>query len=179
VAALPERGGGINVLDFSPDGRRLASAGSDGAATIWDATGCRELARLDDGEPRGPLIGLTFSPDGRLLATAGLKARAVHLWDPNTGEPRGTLPASDLGAIAIAFSPAGDLLAIAQGDGTLVLWDPAARRVTGRVRAQGREFLTAAFSGDGRLLATGGRDGRVRLWDVGLVLGRDRPGAGG
>lgn len=168
--ALGGHRGAINALDFSPDGRWLASGGVDGLARIWDPTGGRELAQLEDHEPHAPVAGVQFSSDGRWLATARTKGRAVWLWDPAIGASRGALPADGFGVSAFAFAPRGLLLAVAQGDGSLVFWDPARRAIVGRLRAQAGNLIAMVFSNDGRILATGGRDGCVRLWDVAQVL---------
>src|SRR5262249_54484824 len=50
-------------LAFSPDGRRLASAGADGAVKLWDADTGQEL-RTCRGHSQW-VQGVAFSPDGQ------------------------------------------------------------------------------------------------------------------
>src|ERR1035438_8668247 len=58
----------LEAIVFSPDGHRLATAGDDRIAILWDAASGRELHRLSDHS--GAVSDVAFSPDGSHVATA-------------------------------------------------------------------------------------------------------------
>jgi WD40 repeat protein len=174
LSVLEGLAGAVNALAFSPDGTTLAAGYSSGLVRLWDVATEKEKVTLAVRGPNSGLVtALDWSPDGSLLATAASSEPTVRLWEAKTGAPKGTVPATVIGVNAVAFSPDGRILVMAQSDGSAILWDMSQARKAGTVRAPGKSILAAAFSGDGRLLATGGGDGMLRLWDLAQALGDD------
>ena len=130
---------------------------------------------------------MALSRDGRTLAVGGQDG-TVQLWDLSTGQRLGPAIADDpgpsgtnnhfkQGVYALAFSPAGRLIVVAD-DATMRTWDPDTRRELGTPTDIGSlPVSSTAFSPDAAILAIGGFDGGVRLWDTatGRPLGAPIP----
>jgi WD40 repeat protein/tRNA A-37 threonylcarbamoyl transferase component Bud32 len=183
---LPGHSGGIADVVFSPDGRRLCTAGKDHKIKIWDpATGTliREVT-----EAAAPFQTLAYSADGRILAAGHWGAETLRFYDAASWQPVASIQ-SGLGSIlmSVGFSPDGRCFA-AGGSRGLKLWRVRQNSATGPDRPSleleqmaqlSNEFSSSiCFSPDGRLLASA--EGsftkcRIRIWDVQTAQPRTAP----
>jgi WD40 repeat protein len=166
-------GSGLFAIAFAPDGKTVASAGSEGIIRLWEAATGRPRALLRHGVGT-TLYTLAFSPDSKTLAAAGHDSNGrlegpskVILWDLAKGKERYSfvVDGGTYGIHCVAFSPDGKLLAAASSSGNIHLRRAATGKVIRRLPAQGTNFMRIAFSPDSKTLAVGG-DGLVGLWQV-------------
>ena len=177
------------ALDFAPDGKTLASGGTDGVVRLWDVSGApdqwasRTALRGHD----GTINRLAYAADGRLAS--GADDRTVRIWDAGdapgprallrgpSSEVRGLawLPADGLARLpadGLARLPAdgnddgefvGPRLAAGGNDDVVRVWDgePAEAALGGFDDV----VWAVAVSPDGRFVAGGSFDDTVRLWD--------------
>ncbi|HEX2573453.1 MAG TPA: protein kinase [Polyangia bacterium] len=152
--------GTIRQFVFTPDGRRLVSAGDDGMLRVWDLIGGTSRALTGH---RGPVLGLLLLPDARHVASAG-EDGLLRLWDLETGAAQ-SLTGHNGPILALAASPDGRQVASAGQDQTVRLWQvpEGTSRLLGRHEAPLRHL---AFRPDGRELASAAEDGSLRLWTL-------------
>jgi hypothetical protein len=156
----------ITQLAYSPDGRLLATADSDGTIRLWNVT-TLELMGSPLTAQQAPVTSLVFSHDGTLLASGGHDG-TVRLWDTTTVYAKSTpLTSTTNAAVCVGFTSDGILRAAAlDAEGLVWLWDPTTDKGTGDPIARtlgGAGSLM--FSPDGTGLAIGDLE-KTQIWDT-------------
>jgi serine/threonine protein kinase/WD40 repeat protein len=157
--AMQAHGDGVSALSLSPDGKTLASWGTnqslDDPVKLWDISTQKELRSFKGRFP-------SFGPDGKLLVF--LTADGWKLIDLATGEGVRTLNTQPI------FSPDGKLLASLIGEGKVRLWDFDSRSgglVVRKTFQAVPSWMTTRglwFSPDGRHLLTLNGNGTIYVF---------------
>jgi WD40 repeat protein len=148
---------------FSPDGKLLATGGTDGTVRVC-VVESRSLVNTLEGyaESAWPVV---FSPDGQLVA-AGSYDRKVRFWEVATGELKMTLEGHAAYVFAVAFSPDGTLLATGCRDTLVRLWDIGRKKRICTFYGHEAAVNSVTFQADGKKLVSAGDDGTVRKWPI-------------
>ena len=153
---------GVFVTAFSPNGKRVLSAGKDGTIRLWNiATGKPPLVLRGH---VGHVRCAAFSPDGKYIASGGADGSAL-LWDAETGKQLWVLESRKEYVEAVAFRPDSKLVALACEDDTVTVRDvqrPDAGPVARLVHHE--DVLAVAFTADGNAIVSGAADGNATLW---------------
>ncbi|MGC8490123.1 MAG: KGGVGR-motif variant AAA ATPase [Syntrophobacteraceae bacterium] len=152
----------VGCAAFSPDGKLVAMAGSNGISCIRDAETGVEIFALRGHEDI--VASIAFSSDGRCVLTAG-RHETAHIWDAKTG--REILIIRVHGAEINSADIAHDASRVLTGlqDGTIRIFDAKNGREILVLRGHGGTVLSALFSPDGKRVLTGSTDGTARMWD--------------
>ena len=168
---------------MSRDGRRLASAGVDGAIDISqpDGTDMRSIGP----NPTVAIFTVAFDHAADRLAAGGADG-AIRVWNVRDVPPAGGNIAPDTvhlnahqdGVMSVTFSPNDELVASGGADKAVRMWNsgnltPIEQWPTATAEDHAATVTSVAFSADGTRLASGSNDMTVRLWDV---QGRQRIG---
>ena len=165
-------------LAFTPDGKMLAAANGSGAGAlcVWDTTTGKERLKRDLSMQDGT-SDLAFAANGKTLAILSFLSKfdprtgnrwtehRIRLWDAEKGAEVASFQPPEGATVAIAFSPDGKMLAVAQEDG-LHVCEPDTGKKLRTLSNEKTFYRRIAFSADGTL-ATNGKDAKtIQLWDA-------------
>ncbi len=158
-------GGGVSGAAVTPDGRFLATGGSDDVL-LWDLKTGRQV-RAYHGALGPGKSKVAISPDGRRLFAAS-DHTGILMWDLASGTLERTFKDLMFRSTFI-LSPDGRTLVTAEyearGPEMLVVWDVESGRRLRSFKASKEHLRSLVMSPDGRMLAAGGWEKKVRLWD--------------
>lgn len=165
---------GVLALTFSPNGKLLAAATTDGNIYLWN-TRDHQLVGIGQGNGRW-IWSLAFSPDGQQLASS-CADQLVRLWNvaPLSKESSDTFHTLTVHSVlhghtdtvfTVAFSPDGQQLVSGSADQSIRLWQVATGALLDTFYDHVGPIFSLAFDPTGTLLASAGRDHVVRIWDL-------------
>ena len=159
--------GGIHAITFSPDGTRLASAGSDQTVKIWDLDNGHEILAYA-GHADGVRC-VAFSPDGKSVASAGAD-KGIRIWDAATGKDLVTIKGEGAFTTSLVFARdgkhllAGEAGTTALQPGMVTVYETASGKPKRAITDFRKAVHCVAFNASGSILGVGVGDGLVRLW---------------
>ncbi len=156
--------GSVWGLSYSPDGKRLASAGSDHKVRVWE---------LEDGHEPLELVGhsdfvagVAFNHDGSRIASASWDGK-VNLWDACAGGPPTlSFKGHTSPVFGLAFSPDGARIASAGDDLVVRTWSTSDGHEILMRAGHTAAIHGVAYSRDGARIASASEDGTVCVWDA-------------
>ncbi len=150
----------VSSLDFSGDGKLLASSSEIGQVKIWSLDTGDELIEFDASR-RSPSIA--FHPRRAVLATSG---RGIRLWDTTTGKLLAVFGDPLRKISSVAFSTDGTKLVTAS-DQQIELWDVDQHTLIERLVGDATTPRQTLFSRNGKsILAMYRAAQRVRKLEV-------------
>jgi WD40 repeat protein/tetratricopeptide (TPR) repeat protein len=161
----------VNVVQLSSDGRRVLTAGANGALEIWDVASGKRIGDVLAHE--GAITHAAFSPEGKRVLTA-VADMSLHLWDLEMAKELFSPLQLTGPVIGFSFSADGkrflavtDKAPMGATEVELHVWDAAAGEAV-REAALGSDLLArpAAFSPDGQRVLTICQDRCARIWDI-------------
>ena len=177
----------VRFATFSPDGKYIVSASSDGTIRIWDVKTGKQSGELLKGHrinvpststcdsPKyhvvrkkgDDVLSATFSPDGQYIVSAS-DDKTIRIWNAKTRkqivEP---LEGHTDTVKSATFSPDGKYIVSASDDNTVRIWDAKTGDQIGKPLEGHAGFVySATFSPDGKYIVSASHDRTVRIWDA-------------
>ncbi len=152
LGSHPDR---VDVLDWSPDGTRLATGDVSGTLRVQEGGSSRPLGG------RAGTAAIDWAPDSVRLARVG--DHAVLVLDARTGGDLWSVEVA--GACAVAWSPGGEQVAVGTVRGPIRLFEASGSGEELTLEGHTNAIQELAWSPDGSRLASASRDGDVLVWD--------------
>ncbi|KAF6003591.1 Transducin (beta)-like 1 X-linked receptor 1 [Cyanidiococcus yangmingshanensis] len=149
----------VTALDWSPDGRRIASASYDGATRVWTSTGA--LERLFSIHT-GPVLSLKWNSTGKRLATSSVD-HSVAIWDVFSGRLEQQVQLHRAPVLDVDWQ-SEDTFASSGSDKMIYVFRVGESKPLRMFYGHQDEVNSIKWDPTGTLLASGSDDCTVKIW---------------
>lgn len=139
-------------VDFSPNGKTLASATWNKSIIIWDTKSGEKIKTLFNNE--SSIVSIAYSSDGKTLAW-GTEDGKITFYNFSTDTISQKIIEKQYLITSLAFSPNSKFLASGSVSGNLILWDAENGTKLKTLLGHNRTIQSIAFSPDEKMLASG------------------------
>ncbi|KAL4439724.1 hypothetical protein ABPG75_002725 [Micractinium tetrahymenae] len=165
TASMPGHAEAVLSVNFSPDGRRLASGSGDTTVRLWDLN-TQTPKHTCKGHTSWVLV-VAWSPDAAIVAS-GDHSGGIWLWDPSTGKPLGQCKGHRKFIASISWEPAHVELpsrrfCSGSKDATIKVWEASTRRCLFTMSNHTQAITQVKWGGDG-LIYSAARDCSINVW---------------
>ncbi|XP_042478239.1 WD repeat-containing protein 26 homolog isoform X2 [Macadamia integrifolia] len=152
-------------LQFSHNGKYLASSSNDRSAIIWEVNedGGVSLKHTLTGHQK-PVLTVSWSPDDRQLLTCGIE-EAIRRWDVSSGECLHIYEKAGVGLISCGWLPDGKRLFSGMNDKSICMWDLDGKELECWKGPRTLKISDMALTNDGKRIITMCRENTILLLD--------------
>jgi WD40 repeat protein len=153
----------IYAARFSPDGKRIATAGADRYLRTFDVTTSQQLRRFEG--HTNYVLGVTWKSDGEIIATSSAD-NTIKVWEAETGDQQRTIEQQLTKHVtAVQFIGDSDNVVSSSGDKRVRLHN-ANNGGLARNFSDVKTWLhCVAATPDGKVVAAGEANGTVTIWN--------------
>ncbi|MFQ6630514.1 hypothetical protein Gotur_009540 [Gossypium turneri] len=151
-------------LQFSHNGKYLASSSNDQSAIIWEVyeTGVSLKHKLSGHQK--PLSSVSWSPDDRQLLTCGAE-EVVRRWDVSSGECLHAYEKTGLGMVSCGWSPDGKWIFSGLNDKSICMWELDGKELECWKGQRTLKISDLEITGDGKQIISICRETAILLLD--------------
>ncbi|XVF60726.1 hypothetical protein PTKIN_Ptkin08bG0071100 [Pterospermum kingtungense] len=151
-------------LQFSHNGKYLASSSNDQSAIIWevDANGVSLKHKLCGHQK--PISAVSWSPDDHLLLTCGVE-EVVRCWDVSSGECLHVYEKAGLGMVSCGWSPDGKWIFSGVNDKSICMWELDGKELECWKGQRTLKFSDLEITSDGKQIISICRETAILLLD--------------
>ena len=152
----------VNVVKWTPEGRRLLTGSTSGEFTLWNGTGFNfeTIMQAHDSAIRA----IQYSHNDEWLLSADQEG-IVKYWQTNFNNVQQIEAHQDAPVRDVAFAPNDSKFVTASDDTTLKIWDFSTGVEQSTLNGHQWDVKTADWHPTKGLIASGSKDHQVKLWD--------------